>query len=111
MCRATRTLNGETFVEDRHFITSATHDGVRRIAEAVRNHGEIENGFHWVLDMAFLEDQSRIRSGCAAEKIATFRKIAHNALKKSTSRKGGIKTKCLQAGWDDHYMEKILLAL
>jgi len=111
MCRAKRTLNGQTSVEDRYFITSATHDDVCRIADAVRNHWGIENGLHWVLDVAFLEDQSRIRCGYAAENIATVRKIAHNALKKSTSRKGGIKNKRLQAGWDDQYMQELLLGL
>jgi len=111
MCRATRTDKGETSVEDRYFITSSTHDDVAKIADAVRNHWRIENGLHWVLDVAFLEDQSRIRTGYAAENMATIRKIAHNALKNNTSRKGGIKTKRLQAGWDERYMQEILLAL
>ncbi|HOZ46428.1 MAG TPA: hypothetical protein PLO37_10640 [Candidatus Hydrogenedentes bacterium] len=86
-------------------------DKSNEITDAVRNHGGIKNGLHGRLDIAFLEDQSRIRCGYAAENIATLHKIAHNALKKSTSRKGGIKAKRLQAGWDDHYMEEILLAL
>lgn len=111
MCRATRTEQGETTVEDRYFITSAAHDNVATIADAVRAHWQIENGLHWVLDVAFGEDQSRIRSGYAAENIATIRKIANNALKQCNSRKGGVKTKRLQAGWDDRFMEEILLAL
>ncbi len=111
MCRATRTNKGQTSVEDRYFITSCQHDDVVRIADAVRNHWGIENGLHWVLDVAFLEDQSRIRTGHGPENMAAIRKIAHNTLKKSTSRKGGIKAKRLQAGWDNHYMEEILLAL
>lgn len=111
MCRATRTEHGETTVEDRYFITSAAHDDVATIADAVRAHWHIENGLHWVLDVAFGEDQSRIRSGYAAENIAAIRKIANNALKQCTSRKGGVKAKRLQAGWDDRFMEEILLAL
>lgn len=111
MCRATRTFKGETSVEDRYFITSCTHDDVAVIADAIRNHWAIENGLHWVLDIAFLEDQSRIRSGYAAENLAAIRKIAINVIKKSTSRKGGVKTKRLQAGWDDTYMQEILLAM
>jgi predicted transposase YbfD/YdcC len=111
MCRATRTDQGQTSVEDRYFITSAAHDDVAKIADAVRAHWQIENGLHWVLDVAFGEDQSRIRSGYAAENIAAIRKIANNALKQCTSRKGGVKTKRLQAGWDDRFMEEILLAL
>ena len=111
MCRATRTEHGETTVEDRYFITSAVHDDVAKITDAVRAHWGIENGLHWVLDVAFLEDQSRIRSGHAAENIAAIRKIANNALKQCTSRKGGVKAKRLQAGWDDRFMEEILIAL
>ena len=111
MCRATRTENGETSVEDRYFITSARHDDAQQIAHAVRAHWRIENGLHWILDVAFNEDQSRIRSGHAAENMATMRKIAHNALKQDTSQKVGVKAKRLKAGWDDKYMERILLAL
>lgn len=111
MCRATRTDQGETSVEDRYFITSCIHDDVAIIADAIRNHWAIENGLHWVLDIAFLEDQSRIRAGYAAENIAAIRKIAINVIKKSTSRKGGVKAKRKQAGWDDQYMQEILLAL
>ncbi len=111
MCRATRTEKGDTTVEDRYFITSADHDDVALIADAVRAHWHIENGLHWVLDVAFGEDQSRIRSGYAAENIAAIRKIANNTLKQCISRKGGIKAKRLQAGWDDRFMKEILLAL
>lgn len=111
MCRATRTEKNETTVEDRYFITSCTHNDAAKIAQAVRSHWQIENGLHWVLDVAFQEDQSRIRTGYAAENIAAIRKISHNALKKCTSRKGGIKNKRLQAGWDDQFMQEILLAL
>lgn len=111
MCRATRTDQGKTTVEDRYFITSSTHDDVAKISDAVRAHWGIENGLHWVLDVAFDEDHSRIRSGYAAENIAAIRKIANNVLKQCTSRKGGVKAKRLQAGWDDRFMEEILLAL
>lgn len=111
MCRATRTEKGDTTVEDRYFITSADHDDVALIADAVRAHWHIENGLHWVLDVAFGEDQSRIRSGYAAENIAAIRKIANNTLKQCTPRKGGVKAKRLQAGWDDRFMKEILLAL
>ena len=111
LCRATRTAKGETSVEDRYFITSCIHDDVAVIADAIRNHWAIENGLHWVLDMAFLEDQSRIRSGYAAENIATIRKIAINALKKNTTKKASVRAKRKLTGWDNLYMQEILLAL
>lgn len=111
MCRATRTEGDETSVEDRYFITSWAHQDVTKIADAVRSHWGIENGLHWVLDVAFLEDQSRIRTGYAAENMALIRKISHNALKSDRATKAGIKTKRLKAGWDNDYMQKILLGL
>ena len=109
MCRATRTLKGETSVEDRYFITSAINKDVKKIAAGIRNHWGIENGLHWVLDVAFQEDQSRIRTGYAAENMATIRKIALNVLKNNKSKKGGVKAKRLQAGWNNDYLKEILL--
>lgn len=111
MCRASRTLNGKTSTEDRYFITSCTHNDVEKIAAAVRNHWGIENSLHWILDVAFLEDQSRIRIGYAAENMAAIRKIALNILKNNTSKTGGVKAKRLQAGWDDSYLQEILLEM
>ena len=87
MCRATRTVNNETSVEDRYFITSATHNDAKIITQSVRAHWGIENSLHWILDVAFNEDQSRIREGYAAENMATIRKIALNIRKKQQIQK------------------------
>lgn len=111
MCRATRTLNGQTSTEDRYFITSNTGHDIQNIAAAVRAHWQVENSLHWVLDIAFYEDQCRIRSGYAAENLATLRKMALNVLKTNKSRKGGIKAKRLQAAWDNDYLREILMAM
>jgi len=75
MCRATRTVNGETSVEDRYFITSCTHNDVQKIAAAIRAHWRVENSLHWILDIAFNEDQSRIRVGYAAENLALRQQV------------------------------------
>jgi predicted transposase YbfD/YdcC len=111
MCRATRTLNGQTSTEDRYFITSNTGHNIQNIAAAVRAHWQVENSLHWVLDIAFYEDQCRIRSGYAAENLATLRKMALNVLKTNKSRKGGVKAKRLQAAWDNDYLREILMAM
>jgi len=111
MCRATRTLNGKTSIEDRYFITSSTHNDVEKIAHGVRTHWSIENGLHWVLDVAFLEDQSRIRTQYAAENMATVRKIALNTIKKNTTRKASARGKRKLAAWDDDFLKEILLEL
>lgn len=109
MCRATRTVKGETSVEDRYFITSAKDSDVVMIAESIRGHWGIENSLHWVLDVAFNEDQSRIRIGHAAENMNTIRKIALNTVKKNKTSKRGVKGKRKQAAWDNSYLEELLL--
>lgn len=111
MCRATRTVKGETSVENRYFITSSVHRGVIKIAAAIRAHWQVENSLHWVLDVAFNEDQCRIRTGYAAENLATIRRLALNVLKTNTTKKGGVKAKRLQAAWDNDYLKDILLAM
>lgn len=111
MCRASRTVNGETSVEDRYYITSSTDPGISKIAHGIRAHWRVENSLHWVLDIAFNEDQCRIRIGHAAENLATIRRLAINALKANTSRKGGVKAKRLQAAWDIEYLIEILMAM
>jgi len=111
MCRATRTVKGETSVENRYFITSGVHRDVIKIAAAIRAHWQVENSLHWVLDVAFNEDQCRIRTGYAAENLATIRRLALNVLKTNTTKKGGVKAKRLQAAWDNDYLREILLAM
>ena len=111
MCRAMRTVNGQTSTEDRFFITSRKSADAEGIAAAIRAHWRVENSLHWVLDVAFNEDQSRVRAGHAAENLALIRKLALNAIRASTSKKGGIKAKRLQAAWDNDYLTEILMAL
>ncbi len=80
-------------------------------ALAVRSHWEIENSLHWVLDIAFREDESRIRKGDGAENMAIIRKIALNLLRQENTLKRGIKSKRLKAGWDRSYLLKVLGSL
>jgi hypothetical protein len=61
-----------------------------------------------VLDIAFREDATRLRTGYGAENFAVLRHIALNLLKRETSVNIGIKAKRLQAGWDDHYPLRVL---
>ena len=105
-----RTLNGKTTSEMRYFIGSLASDA-KEFANAVRGHWAIENNLHWVLDIAFREDESRVRIGNAAANFALLRHIAINALKKDKSVKIGVKGKRLKAGWDEEYLMKILLEL
>ncbi len=74
----------------------------------VRRHWAIENELHWVLDVVFNEDQSRIRHGYAAENAGILRKLALSVLKQDTSTTLSLKGKRQQAGWDDHYLAMVL---
>lgn len=105
---ATRTVNGKTSVESRYYITSLAADA-ERFAEFVRSHWAIENQLHWMLDVAFREDDSRIRTGHAATNMAVVRRIALNLLKQDTNTKLGVTNKRLKAAWNEHYLLKILL--
>ena len=94
-------------VEQRLFISSLPPDP-KLLLFAVRSHWLIENQLHWVLDVAFQEDQCRIRKGYAAQNFAVLRHIALNLLKHETSAKCGIKAKRLKAGWNENYLLKVL---
>ena len=71
--------------------------------DASRTHWSIENACHWVLDVAFREDDHRLREGHAPENMSVVRKMALAMLKKAKANMG-IKNKRLKAGWDDSFL-------
>jgi predicted transposase YbfD/YdcC len=107
MVESERTLAGETTVESRYYILSLPSNA-QTFGNAVRAHWGIENSVHWVLDVTFREDESRIRMGHGPENFAILRHIAINLLREETSFKGSIKTKRLKCGWNDAYLSKVL---
>lgn len=109
--RAERYLDGKPpTVENRYFIGSATAQAAEAL-RATRTHWQIENALHWVLDIAFREDESRIRKNHGAQNFAVLRHLALNALKQEASAQVGIKNKRLTAGWDETYLLKVLSQL
>jgi predicted transposase YbfD/YdcC len=107
MVQATREINGKISTERRYFLSSLPLD-IDRFAHAVRSHWGIENKLHWVLDVHMGEDQSRARTGYAAENLATLRRLALNLLKSEKTKKRGIRGKQNNASWDHAYLLKLL---
>jgi predicted transposase YbfD/YdcC len=108
MIQAERQRGEEKTVSRRYFISSLASDA-EKLLHAVRTHWGIENEVHWVLDMVFREDDSRIRKGNGTENFAVLRHIALNLLKRETSAKRrSLKGKRKKAAWDEAYLLKIL---
>ena len=99
--------SGKETLEERYYISSLTGnaDFINRV---VRKHWHVENKLHWVLDVIFKEDYSRVRTGNGAENLTTIRKIALNTIKRDKSVKTSIKNKRKMCGWDDNYALNIL---
>jgi len=92
--------------ETRYYVSSATLSATRA-AEAVRGHWAIENSLHWVLDVTFGDDQSRLRTGHGAKNMAVVRHFAIN-LARAVNDKRSIKLRRKRAGWDTQYLATIL---
>lgn len=102
-----RHVGDQLSLESRFFISSLPNNA-EHLLQVKRSHWAIENELHWVLDIAFREDDSRVRTGHGAENLATLRHMAVNLLKQEKSAKGGIHAKRMQAAWDEEYLVKVL---
>jgi predicted transposase YbfD/YdcC len=102
-----RWRDGQSEREARYYLLS-TPLSAQQFGEAVRCHWGIENQVHWLLDMAFREDESRARTGDAAEHFAVLRRLALHLLRQETTAHCGSKAQRLKAGWSHEYLLKIL---
>lgn len=103
------TQRGDKECYDVRYYILSKYVSARRFADAARGHWGIENSLHWQLDVTFDEDQCRIRKGHADQNFSILRRTALSLLKNESSQKVGIKNKRLVAGWDEDYLEKVLL--
>lgn len=97
--------NGQT--SPRYFISSWSASA-QDFLQAIRDHWQVENGLHWVLDIAFREDESHIRKDHAPQNMALMRQLVLNLLKQETTAKVGIAAKRKMAGWDNLYLLKVV---
>lgn len=108
--RSRRTINGKQSTELRYYISSRPANAEEH-SRIIRSHWAIENSLHWVLDVVFREDDSRIRTKNAAENMAMIKHVAMNKLRAAQSqwpRKVSLKGLRKAAGWDDDSLLSIL---
>jgi predicted transposase YbfD/YdcC len=98
---------GKVTAEIRHYLSSARLP-TEVLAAAIRNHWRVENGLHWVLDVTFREDASRVRDHNAARNLALLRRIALNLARADSTLKASLKGKRKYAGWDDSFMATLM---
>jgi predicted transposase YbfD/YdcC len=105
---AERRIGARVTKETRYFISSL-RGSAKQVAQAAREHWKIENSLHWVLDVTLHEDQSRIRKDHAPENFALLRRLALNLIKKVKPPKASVRGSIKKAGWDNSFLEKILV--
>lgn len=103
---STREVAGKSTTQTRYFISSLPLD-VKRFAHAVRSHWGIENRLHWVLDMTFRDDDSRVRKDQAPKNFAVIKHMAMNLLNKAKDKKS-LRIMRKKAGWNNRFLLQIL---
>ncbi len=108
-----REIKGKIETEARYYISSL-NSSPQKLLHAIRNHWGIENKLHWVLDVVFNDDQSRIRKGNAPRNIAIVKKTVLNLLQ-ITKKEKDLKRVSLKAmrkisGWDHDFLDQVIMA-
>lgn len=104
----TQRIIGEEKSEETFYYISTLASEAKLIGQVARKHWGVENSLHWVLDVAFREDECRKRKDHSPENFAILRHLTLNLLKRETTCKRSIAGKRLLAGWDERYLEKVL---
>ena len=99
--------NGKTTSETRFYITSLEANP-KKILESIRSHWAIENSLHWVMDVSFNDDQSRIRKGNAPENMAIMKHVSLNLIRQVKKKRESIKGLRKKAGWSEQTLQGIL---
>jgi len=107
LIESVRKIEGETTTNKRYYLNSFSSNA-QMLANAVRSHWGVENNVHWVLDVAFREDDCPVHSHHAPENLSQLRKMALNLLSQEKTAKVGVANKRLKAAWDNQYLAKVL---
>lgn len=99
---------GESVAKETRYFISSKAATAEQLLAAVRLHWGIENQLHWVLDMSFGEDQSRIRKDNAPTNVAIIRHAALNMIRQAQKKRTSIKLMRKTAGWDNSVLKDIL---
>jgi predicted transposase YbfD/YdcC len=102
------TGSGKVETEIRYFLTSCGDDPAV-LVQAIRRHWSVENALHWVLDVTFREDDSRVRDRTAARNLALLRKIALNLLARDRRSRTSLRGRRKKAAWNDDYMLQLIV--
>ena len=94
--------------EIRSFLSSCP-DSPAVLGQAIRSHWAVENALHWVLDVTFRENDSRVRDRTAARNLALLRKIALNIVGRDRTSKASVRARRKKAAWNDSYMLQLLV--
>lgn len=90
------------------FYLSSLPPNAAVLADKIRKHWSIENGLHWLLDVAFGEDSQRVRDSRGAQNFALLNRLALMLVRNETTKKKGAPTKRKRAGWDNNYLALVL---
>ena len=107
MIKTERIVDGKAQQESRLYICSLHYDAPE-LEKAAREHWAIENTCHWVLDVTYQEDKSRVRKGYGAENLSRLKRLTLNLLMQDKTSKASIATKRFEAALDDQYREQLL---
>lgn len=108
--KSTRLIGERVSTEKRYYVSSLPANA-QRAACAIRAHWGIENALHWVLDMSFGEDRSRIRKGNSVENIAVIRHAVLNAINATKQPRQSVRLIRKRAGWSTTALDTIIQAL
>jgi predicted transposase YbfD/YdcC len=102
---------GKTSLETSYYIGSEPSCSAESAGQTIRRHWEVESKLHWVLDIAFGDDDARHRAHNTAQNLAILRHFALNIVRQDSGRKLGVANSRKRAGWDRGYLVKLLTGI